>query len=65
VSDTVSSINPGEPQKNVADWLRNKRTQESLNHLGSNMGIPMLELYQVFEGVPDNGGGTWGKLVKS
>ncbi len=46
-------------QKNVADWLRNKRTQESLDHLGSNMGIPILELYQVFEGAPENGGGTW------
>jgi hypothetical protein len=46
-------------QKNVADWLRNKRTQETLEHLGSNMGKSVFELYQVFEGSPDNGGGTW------
>ena len=46
-------------QKNVADWLRNKRTQESLKHLESNMGIPIFELYQVFEGSSENGGGTW------
>jgi hypothetical protein len=46
-------------RKDVADWLRNKRTQETLKHLNSNTGIPVFELHQVFEGSPELGGGTW------
>ena len=46
-------------RKDVADWLRNKRTQETLEHLSSAVRIPVFELYQVFEGASENGGGTW------
>lgn len=46
-------------RKDVADWLRQKRTQEMMAHLTSNTGIPVFELYQVFQGSPESGGGTW------
>jgi len=46
-------------RKDVADWLRNKRVQQSLEHLSSITGIPVIELYQVFQGSPELGGGTW------
>ncbi|MEG3840476.1 KilA-N domain-containing protein [Microcoleus sp. herbarium14] len=46
-------------KRDVSDWFQNKRTQESLKHLSCNTGIPVFELYQVFQGSPDNGGGTW------
>lgn len=46
-------------RRDVSDWLENKRTQETLSHLSSNTGIPVFELYQVFQGSPENGGGTW------
>jgi hypothetical protein len=46
-------------RRDVNDWLRNKRTQETLKHLSSVTVIPVNQLYQVFQGSPDNGGGTW------
>lgn len=46
-------------KRDVPDWLENKRVQETLKHLSSNTGIPVFELYQVFQGAPDTGGGTW------
>ena len=45
--------------RRVHEWLSNKRTQESLNHLSSKLGIPVNQLYQAFQGSPENGGGTW------
>lgn len=46
-------------RKDVANWLGNKRTQDSLKHLSAAVKIPVNQLYQVFEGSPDSGGGTW------
>ena len=46
-------------RKDVANWLENKRTQETLEHLSKAVRIPVIELYQVFQGAPENGGGTW------
>lgn len=46
-------------RRDVANWLSNKRVQETLNHLSLNTGIPVNQLYQVFQGSPENGGGTW------
>jgi hypothetical protein len=46
-------------RKDIADWLRLKRTQETLEHLSLITGIPVIKLYQVFQGSPDAGGGTW------
>jgi KilA-N domain len=46
-------------RRDVSEWLSNKRTQESLEHLSSKTGIPVIELYQVFQGSPETGGGTW------
>lgn len=46
-------------RRDVSEWLSNKRTQESLNHLSLKTGIPVIELYQVFQGSPETGGGTW------
>ena len=46
-------------KRDVSDWLNNKRVQEALKHLSSNTGIEAHELYQVFQGSPENGGGTW------
>lgn len=46
-------------RRDVANWLSNKRVQETLHHLSSNTGIPVNQLYQVFQGSPENGGGTW------
>lgn len=46
-------------RKDVADWLRNKRIEQSLKHLCSITAVPVNELYQVFQGSPENGGGTW------
>jgi hypothetical protein len=46
-------------RKDVADWLRLDRTQETLTHLSSITGIPVIELYQAFQGAPESGGGTW------
>ncbi|WP_414624318.1 KilA-N domain-containing protein [Calothrix sp. CCY 0018] len=46
-------------RRDVSEWLSNKRTQETLKHLSSNTGIPVIELYQVLQGSPEAGGGTW------
>jgi len=46
-------------RRDVANWLSNKRVQETVDHLSANTGIPVNQLYQVFQGSPDNGGGTW------
>lgn len=40
-------------------WLSLERTKETLTHLNSITGIPVIELYQVFRGSPSSGGGTW------
>lgn len=46
-------------RRDVSEWLSNKRTQETLEHLSSKTGIPVIELYQAFQGSPETGGGTW------
>ncbi len=46
-------------RRDVRHWLELERTKETLQHLSSITGIPVIELYQVFRGSPDNGGGTW------
>jgi len=46
-------------RKDVADWLRNKRVRQSLEHLSLAARIPVIDLYQVFQGSPELGGGTW------
>jgi hypothetical protein len=46
-------------QKTVAHWLENKRTKETLEHLSSVIGIPITELYQVFQGGTPENQGTW------
>lgn len=46
-------------RRDVAHWLELERTKETLAHLNSITGIPVIELYQVFRGSPSNGGGTW------
>jgi hypothetical protein len=46
-------------RKDVTDWLRLKRTQETLEHLSRITGIPVIQMYQVFQGSPEAGGGTW------
>jgi hypothetical protein len=46
-------------RKDVFDWLRLKRTEETLQHLSSVTGIPVTELYQVFQGGAPENQGTW------
>lgn len=46
-------------QKNVADWLRLKRTKETLQHASTVTGIPITELYQVVQGGNPENQGTW------
>jgi hypothetical protein len=46
-------------QRNVAHWFENKRTKETLEHLSSVIGIPITELYQVFQGGTPENQGTW------
>ncbi|GAX45337.1 KilA-like protein [Tolypothrix sp. NIES-4075] len=46
-------------RRDVSEWLSNKRTQETLEHLSSKTGITVIELYQAFQGSPETGGGTW------
>lgn len=46
-------------RRDVSEWLTNKRTRESLEHLSAKTGKPVFELYQAFQGSPQNGGGTW------
>ena len=46
-------------RRDVGHWLELERTKETLTHLSSITGIPVIELYQVFRGSPSSGGGTW------
>jgi hypothetical protein len=46
-------------RRDVGHWLELERTKETLEHLSSITGIPVIELYQVFRGSPSGGGGTW------
>ena len=46
-------------RRDVGHWLELERTKETLQHLSSITGIPVIELYQVFRGSPSSGGGTW------
>ena len=46
-------------RRDVGHWLEMDRTKETLQHLSSITGIPVIELYQVFRGSSENGGGTW------
>lgn len=46
-------------RRDVRHWLELERTKETLQHLNSITGIPVIDLYQVFRGSPENGGGTW------
>ena len=46
-------------RRDVANWLSNKRVQETLNHLSLNTGKSVNELCKVVQGSPENGGGTW------
>lgn len=46
-------------RRDVGHWLELERTKETLDHLSSITGIPVIELYQVFRGSPKSGGGTW------
>lgn len=46
-------------RRDVGEWLSNKRTQETLEHLSSITGIPIKSLYEVLRGSPSNNGGTW------
>jgi hypothetical protein len=46
-------------RRDVGHWLELERTKETLEHLSSITGIPVIELYQVFRGSPSSGGGTW------
>jgi len=44
------------------DWLRLEKTKEDIKHLEtleSNMGKPVFKAVQVFQGAPENGGGTF------
>lgn len=46
-------------RKDVANWLSNKRVQQSLEHLSKVVSIPVTELYQVFQGGIPEEQGTW------
>lgn len=46
-------------RRDAAEWLSNKRTQETFEYVSSYTEIPAFELVQVFQGSPENGGGTW------
>jgi KilA-N domain len=46
-------------RKDVHNWLQSKRTKETLEHLSSVTGIPVTELYQVFQGAHHEQQGTW------
>jgi hypothetical protein len=46
-------------RKDVHDWLKLKRTKETIEHLSAVTGKVVTELYQVFQGgIPENQG-TW------
>jgi KilA-N domain len=47
-------------RRDVAHWLANKRTQETIEHLSAVTGIPVTALYQVFQGGNEQDcQGTW------
>lgn len=46
-------------RRDVSDWVRLKRTQETLIHLSGVTGIPVTELVQVFKGGDPEKQGTW------
>jgi hypothetical protein len=46
-------------RREVSEWLSNKRTQESLEHLSAKTGIPVSKLTSVRKGKPANLQGTY------
>lgn len=46
-------------RREVYKWLNSARTKEMLKHLESITQICVNDLYQVFQGSPESGGGTW------
>jgi len=46
-------------RRDVAHWLATKKAKEDLQHLSSVVSIPVNELYQVIQGSPETGGGTY------
>jgi hypothetical protein len=46
-------------RKDVSNWLKTAKTQEDLAQLSSVTGIPVTELYQVFQGGSPENQGTW------
>lgn len=46
-------------RKDVANWLSNKRVQETLKHISSTTAVPVTELYQVLQGGIPEEQGTW------
>jgi hypothetical protein len=46
-------------RKDVHDWLKLKRTKETLEHLSAVTGKVVTELYQVFQGGIPEKQGTW------
>ncbi len=46
-------------RKDVANWLSNKRVQQTLKHLSSVTEIPVTALYHVFQGGNPQSQGTW------
>lgn len=46
-------------RRDVANWLSNKRVQETINHLSVVTGIPVTGLYKVVQGGTPDKQGTW------
>lgn len=47
-------------RREVSEWLKNKRTQQTLEHLSTVTGIPVTALYQVVQGGNEQSNqGTW------
>lgn len=46
-------------RRDVANWLNNKRVQETVSHLSAVTGIPVTGLYQVVQGGTPEKQGTW------
>jgi len=46
-------------RRDVANWLNNKRVQETVSHLSVVTGIPVTGLYQVVQGGTPEKQGTW------
>lgn len=46
-------------RKDVSKWLATAKTKEDLEHLSLITQKSVNELYQVFQGAPETGGGTW------